>query len=116
MALFIGSAALKPWVEVATEPSSVMRNILFFFLGKIPLDLWKFGWKKYIKVVTISSYVIADYKQRLFSLATYLRWEKRMYVNLKEYCYLEHFYLEDFTDAIYGNNFFLKSISVKYKT
>lgn len=43
MALFIGSAALKPWVEVATEPSSVMRNILFFFLGKIPLDLWKFG-------------------------------------------------------------------------
>lgn len=80
------------------------RNIFIFFLGKIPLDLWKSGWKKYLKVVIISSYVVADYKQRLFSLAAYLRGEKWMHVNLKEYFHLEHFYLEDSTDAIYGNN------------
>lgn len=113
--LFVDSIMLKSWMEVVTD-LSFWEISSFFFLCKSPLDLWKFGWKKYIKVVIISSNVIADYKQRLFSLAVYLRREKWMYMNFKQYCYLDHFYLEDFTDAVYWNNFSLTSVGVKCKT
>jgi len=46
--------------------AQLLRKIFFFFLGKISLELWKFGQKKYIKVVAISSYATADCKQSFF--------------------------------------------------
>lgn len=57
----------------SSDGPQLLRNMFFFFLGKISLYPWKFGWKNNVKVVVISSNIIADHKERFFSLASYLR-------------------------------------------